>query len=471
MAIKLRIAEGFYKSRSLPLSHQECVNWYPNIPQTKGALSEAMLFGTPGIEQVAGTSFYRDSTRGAWVMEGIPYFVCGNVLYSLDTDDAEYSKTSLGTIPGSGRVSMADNGSQLMILVPGATGYIYTVEGGLHMITDSDFYANGNPQQVVFIDGYFACSTDTKKWIISALNDGMSWDALDFSSAESAPDNTVAPVVVNNQIFILGARTTEGFQNIGGSGFPFQRSGTFLDKGCVAPFSVVNTGGSYYMIGAGKDESPAVWRFAGSQYAKVSTTAVDSYIGGLDDDVVAAAFGFGYADVGAYFVGFSFRDTTLVYDQVSGLWHERRSRINDVDGYWRANAIVSAYGKTIVGDSFDGRIGILAHNIYDEYGHNIIRAFTTQVFESGSDPFALSKVDATFESGVGNAEVPDPKVSMSVSRDGRTFDFERLRAIGRVGEYGQRVIWRGIGRFPRFGYLRFRLSDPVKPVIIKVEVE
>ena len=80
-------------------------------------------------------------------------------------------------------------------------------------------------------------------------------------------------------------------------------------------------------------------------------------------------------------------------------------------------------------------------------------------------------MDATFESGVGNAEVPEPKVSMSVSRDGRTFDFERLRAIGRVGEYGQRVIWRGIGRFPRFGYLRFRLSDPVKPVIIKVEVE
>ena len=469
MASKLQIANGFYKSRSLPLSHQECINWYPSIPEVSGTLAEAMLFGTPGIEEVTATVYPRDNNRGAMVMNGIPYFVSGNALYSIDSD---FARTTIGSIEGSGRVSMANNGTQLMILVPGGAGYIYTVSGGLETIFDGDFTANGNPQQVAFIDGYFACTTDSKKWIVSFLNDGTTWSALDFGSAEGDPDNTVAPVVVNNHIFIIGSVTTEGFNNVGGADFPFERTGVFLDKGCFAPFSVVSSGGAFYMIGGGKNESPAVWRYNGNQYEKVSNIAIDAYLSSLTTDIIYDAFGFSYGSGGSYFIGFTFEDTTtFVFDLATGLWHERKSTIDDVQTRWRVNSIVQAYGKTIVGDSYDGRIGSLSQDIYSEYGDNIIRTFTTQVFESGGDSFALSKVELTVEAGVGNVSVEDPYMSMAVSRDGKRFDFERVRKIGKIGEYGTRVIWRGIGMFERLGYIKFRLSDPVKPVVIKVEVE
>ena len=44
----LPIANGFYVSDSLPLSAQECTNWYPNIVQGVG-LNQETLFGTEGI--------------------------------------------------------------------------------------------------------------------------------------------------------------------------------------------------------------------------------------------------------------------------------------------------------------------------------------------------------------------------------------------------------------------------------------
>ena len=191
---QLPMTNGFYVSRSLPTSAQECVNMYVHVNQ-RGGLSERSLWGTPGINQLTTTGVAQQINRGAHEKNGIPYFVNGNTLYSLDrTVDSNnneiFSTTALGTIEGSGFVSMADNGSQLCILVPGGKGYIYNEDAGtpFQEITDPDFTANGNPQYVVFIDSYFLFTTDSKKFIISNANDGLSYTATDFGTAETDPD-------------------------------------------------------------------------------------------------------------------------------------------------------------------------------------------------------------------------------------------------------------------------------------------
>ena len=228
----LPITSGFYVSPSLPLSAQECLNWYPNISEAP-ALSPENLFGTPGLVQLVSSGTVENQNRGMHEMAGIAYTVNGQTLYkiveTITLGVASYSLTSLGTITGTARVSMADNGTQLMVLVPGGDGFIYNhVTDTFAQITDADFDANGNPQFVVFVDSYFVCTTDTKKFICSAPNDGLSYNALDFGTAESDPDVTVAPIVFKNQLFISGSQTIEAFQNVGGTDFPFQRTGLFL---------------------------------------------------------------------------------------------------------------------------------------------------------------------------------------------------------------------------------------------------
>ena len=466
----LPIANGFYMSDSLPISAQECTNFYPNKITAVPALSTETLFGTAGSTQLATSGVILQQNRGSHTMAGIAYFVNGNAIYRLSADN---TLSNLGEISGSGRVSMADNGTQLLILVPGGEGFILTDDPPvLTKITDADFTANGNPQYVVFIDGYFALTTDSKKFIVSAINNGLSYNALDFGTAEADPDKIVAPVVFNNQLFIAGSETTEAFQNQGGTGFPFQRSGLFMAKGVKAPFSIVNSSDTFMFIGGGENESPAIWAYQGNSYIKVSTTAIDSILSSTSEADVVSAFAWSYAQDGAYFVGFSLPNTTLVFDTISAKWHERKSNVNGDTIRSRINSVTSAYGLILVGDSQDGRIGNLSTEVYTEYGNNIVRRVATQPFQNNMESFTVPSLELTMEAGVGNEAVVNPQIMMDRSTDGgKTFVDQRTRSIGKIGQYNKRTIWRRNGRTARFEVFRFTLSDAVKPVIIQLTAD
>lgn len=481
----LPIATGFYKNRSLPIAAQECVNWYPSIVEGP-ALADRVLFGTPGLNEITTSGLIGETNRGAHVMGKIAYFVNGTTLYRLTRTIVgtveSFALDSLGTIPGTARVSMADNGTQLCILVPGGTtgagvdAFIW-VEGTstFTQIVDGDFIANGAPQYVVYIDGYFLFTTDSKKFIISALNDGLAYDALDFGTAEADPDDIVAPIVHSNQLFIGGSETIEVFQNIGGGGFPFQRvEGFVMPTGVSAAESFVKGGKTFFFIGAGEDESPTVQQFTGSGTETVSTDAIDFILESFSDVEIAAAFAYSYSQNGAQFVAFSLPTTTIVFDVVSRGWHERRSQIATpgggmVDQRWRVNSLVSAYGRVLVGDSEDGRVGVVGLDFYDEYGANIIRRVATMPFSNNSKSFSTASLELTIESGVGNFVTIDPRMRLEFSNDGKIFSDPLSRSMGKVGEFRKRLIWRRLGRYARFGVFRFSMSDKVKPVIIKLE--
>ncbi len=481
--IPLPFANGFYLSDSLPVSAQECVNYYPNIPQTE-ALSPRTLFAAPGLSQIGITGTDRtDANRGAWRLVEKPYFVNGTNLYRLNQSiDANGNETfaveALGAIEGTGRVSMAENGSQLMILVPGGKGYIYTEAGGLVEIVAAGFTANGAPQQVVFIDGYFLCTTDSNKFIISALRDGVNWDALDFGTAEADPDAIVAPIVYRNELFIGGDHTLEAFTNIGGADFPFRRTGLFIDKGVFAPFSIVRATNTFMFMGGAKDERPAIWALSGNDVQKVSHIGIDILLGELTQAEQEMVFAYSYAEKGAYFVAFVLPETTVVYDTTTGLWHERKSNLilpatgKEVLSHNRVTAIVSAYHRLLVGDSEDGRIGVLDQDTYTEYGGRIFRRFATQPFQNNMKSMFLPSIELTVESGTGNSESPDPKMQMEISRNGgKTFTPPRYRSIGKAGQYGRRSIWRRCGRSARFDVYRFTFVEPVKSAILQLTAD
>jgi len=478
--VNLPIANGFYKSDALPISAQECTNWYPNIVQTEG-LNNETLFGTPGLLQLATSGELEETDRGAQTMAGIPYFVNGSHLYRLNqiiTDGVEsYALEELGEVEGEGRVSIANNGTQLMVLVPGGKGYIFTDDPDTFTeITDSDFIANGQPQHVVYIDGYFCCTTDSKKFIVSALNDGLNYNALDFGTAEADPDEIVAPIVFKNQLFIGGSNTMEAFENIGGADFPFIRTGLFLDKGIDSAFSIIVTSDTFMFIGGGLNESPAIWAFAGNTVQKVSTTAIDSILQRFTHEEIESSFSWAYAQKGAYFVGFALPSTTMVFDTVTQRWHERKSKITDAKGKveslrFRANSVITGYGLVLCGDSQDGRIGSLDPDVYSEYGIDIIRRIATQPFQNNMESFTVPKLELTIASGWGNDEVEDPKMRLDISQDGMTWSDDRTRHMGKKGEYSRRVIWRRNGRTARFDIFRFTLSDPVKPVIAQLTAD
>ena len=83
---------------------------------------------------------------------------------------------------------MADNGRQLMVLVPGGDGYIIdeTAVPVFQQITDPDFIVSDS---VVFKDTFFVFSASNGLvFFHSELNDPFSFGALDFGTSEINPD-------------------------------------------------------------------------------------------------------------------------------------------------------------------------------------------------------------------------------------------------------------------------------------------
>ena len=474
---ELPIAGGSYPSRSPVQSNQQAINWYIQ-PAEGGGLSDLALFGTPGIFEQANTGEIEQINRGSHVMAGIAYFVNGTSLYRVNkivtAGVVSFTTDVLGSITGSGFVSMADNGTQLMILVPGGDGFIWVEDTTTFtQITDGDFTANGNPQHVKYNDGYFVITTDTKKFIISALNDGLVYDALKFGSAEADPDTIVSLAIYRNQVFIAGSETFEGFQNIGGADFPYQRvTGLVLPPGLFAPYSLVDVAGTFAFIGGGADDRPSVYVFTGNDFQKISADGVDEQLRKATDEQIANAFAVSYSQSGAEFVCFTVASTTFCFNFTSGRWTERSSRvtsgtvINDTE--WRVNSLVTAYGRLLVGDSQDGRIGELDLDTESEYGENILRTLVPVPYSNGGKGFTIPSLELTMQSGVGTA-TNDPQIRLSFARDGRKFKDEISRGIGKIGQFNRRIIWRRNGRFDRFVQLKFEMSGMVRPVILKLD--
>lgn len=481
--VSVPIAQGYYESPSLPINSQRCVNFFPNITQSQSPFPEALL-GIEGASQLLTTGAVNSENRGGWVKNGVPYFVNGTTLYSVTrtisgTGEESFTANSLGTVEGEARCSFADNGAQLLVLVPNGKGYIYNENAGtpFQEITDTDFTTtNGKPQGVVFIDSFFVVFTDTKKIKKSAANDGLTWEPLDFGSAESDPDEIVGMEVFRNQIYVMGSETIEVFQNAGLGGFPFQRQGFAIQKGLSAQFAVTVASDTLMWLGAGKNESPSIWQLSGNDAQKISTIAIDNYLSSLSDTAISNCFAWNYSESGHFFVGFSFPNRTFVYDQSTQRWHERESRIVnnrgiDEDVRWRHNCFVKAYGRILVGDSQDGRIGEISDSIYIEYDRPIISKVSTAPLYDLGNPMSVTRCELVVESGVGDYDLtPNPEVRMSASRDGRVFNDPQSRSMGAKGEYNHRCVWRRLGRFPQYSVFEFAVSDPVKKAFLGLEL-
>lgn len=467
--VELPIVGGAYENQSIPLSSQRTINWVPEVVERE-SISSSALMTSPGLVQFGTTG--NASNRGAIVMNGVPYFINGNSLYSINSSG---TATDLGAIAGAGRVSMASNGTKLAIVVPGGNAYQFDrTTSVITQVTDSDYITSS---VVVFKDGYYVYSaSDGSVFFSSLLNDPLSFDALDFGTAEINPDKIIALHVNHNELFVLGEETIEVFQNIGGSGFPFSRiGGANVQKGCYAKASLVEFDNTFMFIGGGLNEKAAIYRIVSSQAAvKLSTDAIDYAIQKFTEAEIANAFSYTFTLNGQFIVAFTFESTTIdditfCYCGTSKTWFQLQSGISD--NKWRVSAVVRAYGKILCADTEDGRVGYL-DDVYTEYGNIVYRERTSQPFILDGKSEYWPEIELFVESGVGltTGQGSDPKIRMSYSDNGgRTFSAEQSRSLGKIGEYNKRVIWRRNGRVPFSRVVKFTLTDPIKANILALK--
>ena len=498
--MKTPILGAAYVARSVNAAANRCVNLFPEVVP-EGGKEPAFLQRCPGLELVAivGTG----PIRGMWKFGDFLYVASGGKLYRVD---GNYAITELGLINGSGPVSMADNGVQLFVAC-NPDAFIYNANTGVFaQVTDPDF---PGAVSVGYLDSYFVFNEPNSQrvWVTSLL-DGTAIDPLDFASAEGNPDDIVSLIVDHREVWLFGNNTVEVWYNAGVADFPLARiEGAFMETGCLAPYSVAKLDNSVFWLGSDARGNGIVYRNQGYNGQRISTHAVEWQI--QQYAVLNDAIGYSYQQDGHsfYVLVFPTAQATWVFDVSTGLWHER--------AYWdgvqylrhRSNCQANFNGQVLVGDWETGFIYAFSQDTYNDNGQaqRWLRSWralptgqktlkrtehhTLQLdCESGvgagtvSTFFLLTEnsVNLTTESGdplvtslISLTDGANPQVMLRWSDDGgHTWSNEHWAGMGKVGEYGKRVIWRRLGMTTKLRDRVYEISgsDPVKIAIMGAEL-
>jgi len=502
--MKTPILGSAYVARSINAADNRMVNLFPEIVP-EGGKEAAFLNRAPGLTLLAtvGTG----PIRGLWTFNGVGYVVSGLSLYSINSS---YTATFLGTVSGTGPVSMADNGTQLFIACNGPS-YIYnSLTNVFVQITDPDF---PGALTVGYLDGYFVfIQPNTQKLWVTALLEGTSVDPLDFASAEGSPDNLVSMIVDHREVWLYGTNSVEVWYDAGNADFPLQRiQGAYNEIGCAATFSVAKLDNGLFWLGADARGQGIVYRANGYTGQRISTHAIEYAIAQYGNISDAIAYTYQQEGHAFYVLTFPSANATWVYDASTQAWHERAAFSNGQFLRHRSNCQMAFNSEIVVGDFANGNLYAFDLDVYADNGspqkwlrswralptgqNNLNRTAHHSLQldcesgvginnSGGTDPTYLlteSGLFITTESGdfllaVAEGEPTigsDPQVMLRWSDDGgHTWSNEHWAVLGKIGVYQQRVFWRRLGMTLKLRDRVYELSgtDPVKIAIMGAEL-
>jgi hypothetical protein len=363
--MKTPILGSAYVARSINAADNRMVNLFPEvIPE--GGKEAGFLNRAPGLNflQTVGTG----PIRGLWAHQTNGsdfYVVSGTEFYKVTGLTA--TPTLLGTVAGTGPVSIADNGTQLFIAANGPS-YIYNeVTNVFAPITDPDF---PGAVTVAYLDGYFVFNQPNSQFIwVSQLLDGTSVDPLDFASAEGSPDGVVGLIADHRELWVFGTDSVEVWYNSGAADFPLQRiQGAFNEIGCVSAYTIAKMDNGLFWLGTDARGQGIVYRANGYTGVRISTHAIEYAIAQYGNISDAIAYTYQQEGHAFYVLTFPSGNATWVYDVATQAWHERAGLDNGEFMRHRSNCQCNFGGNTIVGDFQNGNIYTLDLDVYADNG-------------------------------------------------------------------------------------------------------
>lgn len=407
-----------------------------------------MLAAAPGEVEIASLG---GEVRASKAVAGRMFFVVDGVLWEVSAAGVATNRGALGTTRG--HVGMDDNKTQLCI-VDGANGYIFTLaDNTLAPIASAGWRGSYDVSE---LDGYFIfIDPDTDQFYLSAIDDGSTLDALDFSSADTAPDDLVTLRVSHRQLWLFGELSTEIWINSGSADFPFVRYQSYtVDIGCVGRRAAINAADTLFWIGKTERGTGIVYMASGNQPQRVSTVAVEEALAGSTD--ISQASMWAYQIEGHEFIGINAPglESTWVYDAGQQQWHER----GEWDAQWlplRSRHVVALDGAHYAGDAYGSIVRLDA--AADTLAGRVLKRERTwpHMIQDSMEPVSYRSLELAMASGNGGV------VTLEISNDGgSTFGPPLERSLGATGRRMQRIRWNGLGTAINRVF-RVRQSDAV----------
>jgi hypothetical protein len=473
--MKVALTNGAYSAKSLVAEAQRSINLYgEKNPQDSPFPFTYYL--SPGLTVLATAEppIMEAGWRGMWMASnGSAYGVCGSTVYAISSN---WALTTLGAISTtSGKVSITDNGTSLVLVDGSATGYqVQLSNNAFTSLGSAQSFMGGNT--IDFVDGFLVLNVPNENQWYSSLVNEVSFNADYFASKDGFSDTLVGLMVAKRYIYLFGKSTTEVWYDFGPQGvspFPFGRMpGIFMQYGLAAVGSLAQMDGDIYWLAQSPQGNAFICRSQSFNAQHISTFAIDNELasyGTLDD-----AIGWTYELDGHFFyvITFPTADATWQYDMSTGQWNELVWIDDNGDFHrHRANCYASLYGQPVVGDWENGNLYLWDVNNYTDNGQPIvrIRSFAHSV-DDNSARLRYREFIANMEVGDGGGGIPVPVFLRWSDTRGRSWGNAIESTLGMEGDYLRSI------QFQRLGMARDRVfelswSAPCKTALLGAWVE
>ncbi len=442
--IQIPVLQGIYTD-----SHGDFVFSYPINREPiliDSGVSKGYIRPAPGVTQI-GTGPGGD--RGGKLWNGTCYRLMGSTLGSVTTGGIF---TAIGAIGGTDLSTMDFSFDRLAINADLQLWYYYA--GTLFQVTDPDL---GIVIDMLWVDGYFM-TTDGVDLIVTELLDPTQVDPLKYGSSEESPDPITGLMKIHGEVHALNRTSIEVFQNVGGTGFPFQRNqGALIDKGCVGPRAKAYIAQTYAFVGGGVNEAVGV-HFAGQGIAiKVSSTAIDDILELLTEEELYNISCESRIDSDEQRLIIHLPGISLCYyvnaSKTVGkpVWAYLASGIEFDQPYLPRNA-VRVGAEWIVGDK-NGRIGKYDDAVSTQFGDVAGAQWDTLLLYNDAAWAILGDLELVGTPG------RNSQIFFSCTTDGVTWGQETQINGGSTGQRDIRMVTRPRRRFSNWMGLRFRVAD------------
>lgn len=340
------IGPTYQWSGSLLADAEECINWFPELIESAGGRNKYHYRRTPGLSVFA--TLPKFPIRGIFAGENRLFAVAGNSFYEIFSNGTFTDRSALGGasfITNDGfPCDLAYNGTQVLI----AGGGLAWCDNGAGP-QPANFTGGGQVSAVRcgYLDGYFwaqkggsVANTNSNQFFLSALQDGTTWDPLQFASKSAFPDNVSAIFADHEEMWIFG---DEGSTEVWANNqqvqpqFPFSRNpNAIINLGCRAPFSVARLGnGVAWLAGDQLRGGVFVAHAEGYRWKRISTHPIEAMLKSLtlplaNGNYIVPAVAFTEIRNGHEFYVITVPapggvplQPAWAYDLTTGLWHKR----------------------------------------------------------------------------------------------------------------------------------------------------
>jgi hypothetical protein len=448
---------------------ERTVNLYVERATAPGAQNpQGSLLPTPGFT-AWGSGVTDTISRALFVAAGRLFGVTGGGLWEFSNTGVA---TRLGTVAqDSNPAQMSYNGTVGGQLGIASGGSIYSFTLSSNTFAGPHFAAV-TTTMLDYAGGYgFAFETSTGKVFLSGLNDFTSWSAGQFFQRSLFPDPWQTMFVdANNLVWMIGTETFEAWYNTGTGTQPWAPlSGLSGKYGIAAPFAFSVSALGQFWLATSEDGGITPVSTKGSVPQPIGSYAVNKAFADYQrSGVISNAECFSYYDQGHTFPIWSFptQKRTWAHDVESQSWGERGQWDSPTQDYkvWAPRTHAYAFGKHLVGDRNTGTIWHMDTAVStDVDGLGIRRLRRTPALDTEGKRVPIDQVELWVDVGLGlvTGQGSNPQMMYRVSPDGgRTFGNQQMVSMGRMGEWGQRVVLTRLGSSPNT-VLECTWSDPV----------